>query len=236
MRGWHRNRGARSDDHITVQVERTQVLQGKGAVHVDLVHDIDRGRTSRKERAVGDIQYRKAQRSILVRAPARHIGARSGRRQQGTDGEIRTGDRSDYRASRDAGSGHIHANRETARGGGNDLRAGRTCSTITHVLYQRLVDTQKTLYPRINGRRAGGEVEATGVQIKGPRDIVAARELQHARPRLRNGRGIRQDTGNMKRDGRPRREGHAVKEVRVDLDGCGGATEVDQAAELGGRA
>ena len=186
---------------------------------------------------MGDIQYSKTQRSILVRAPARHIGSRSGRRQQGTNGEIRTGYRSDYRARRDAGSGHIHANPETARRGGNDLRAGSTRSTITHVLYQRLVDTQKTLYPRISGRRAGGEVEATGVQIKGPREIVAARELQHARPRLGDGRGIRQDTGDIKRDdGRPRREGHAVKEVRVDLDGRGRATKVNQAAELGHRA
>ena len=173
----------------------------------------------------------------MVRAPARHVGSRGGRRQQGTNGEIRTGYRSDYRASRDAGSGHIHAHPETARRGGNDLRAGSTRSTITHVLYQRLVDTQKTLYPRISGRRAGGEVEATGVQIKGPREIVAARELQHARPRLGDGRGIRQDTGDIQRDnGRPRREGHAVKEVRVDPDGCGRATEVNLTAELGHRA
>ena len=191
LRRWDINRRVRRQRDIPVEVEATEVLEGEAAINVQLVGEVGRTSPRRKEGARGHVERRKAQRTLEGTTDT-DVGPRGGRGQRRTDGEISvTRDRRDDRASGDAGAADFHADKQTVREGGRDDRLAHSpARSGGNGKHERLVEAKQRLHAGVSRGRVAQQ-EATGIKVEGTRDLVAARELQHARPRLGDGRGVR---------------------------------------------
>ena len=236
LRGRDADGRVRRQGDVAVEIDAADVLQREAAVDVQLVGEVRRTLASREEGAVGDVERREAQRTLIGTADA-DIGARGGRGQRRADGEVGIArDRRDDRACRDADAADFHADDQAVgRSGGDDRLASGAARSGGDGKHQRLVEAEERLDARVSGRGVAEE-QAAGVEVEGTGDLIAAGELQHAGPRLGDGRGVRQVARDVERDRGPRREGDAIEGVRVDLDGRGRAAEVDLTAEFGHRA